>query len=80
MLKQGFHLFLLEYLLQRIYFEVFPAHGEVAGCRVELQTMDRLFELESLDNLVGPVVDDVQPSFFSSRQNIVPLTSQSIDV
>lgn len=80
MFEEGFHLPFLKDLLQGVYLQVFSAHGEVSGRRVELKAMNGLLQLKSIYHFVGSVVDYVEPAFFSSRQDVVPLASHCVDV
>lgn len=80
MFEEGFHLPFLKDLLQGVYLQVFSAHSEVSGCRVELQAMNRLLQLKCIDHFIGSVVDYVQPAFFSSRKDVVSLASHCVDV
>ena len=57
-----------------------PTNSKVIGSWVKLDTMNRLLELKLLDYLIISLIYYVESSLFPTRNNVIALTTYSIDV
>lgn len=55
-------------------------YGKMIGGRIELNAMNRFFQLKSFNYFVIPLVNNVKSSLFPARNNIIAFTTYSIDI
>lgn len=80
MSEYGLHLVSLKDVVKRVYLEILPSHRKVIGDGIELDSMNRLFQLETFHCFVSPLIDHVESALFSSRKDVVTLAGNRIDV
>ena len=80
MSEDGLHFMPLKDVVQRVYLQILPSHRKVIRHRIELNPMNRLFQLEPFHCFVGSLIDYVESSLLSSRKDVVALAGNRIDV
>ena len=80
MSEYGLHLVPLKDVVKWVYLEILSSHCKVIGNRIELDPMNRLFQLEPFHCFVGPLIDHVQSTLLSSWKDVVTLAGHRIDV
>lgn len=70
----------LKDIVKRVYLEILSSHRKVIGDGIELDPMNRLFQLEPFHCLVGPFIDHVESPLLSSRKDVVTLAGDCVDV
>ena len=80
MSEYGLHLVSLKDIVKGVDLEILSSHRKVIGDGIKLDPMNRLFQLETFHCFVGPLIDHVESTLFSSRKDVVALAGNRIDV
>ena len=56
------------------------SNGYMIAVGIELNAMNRSFFLEPFNNFIGPLINNIDPSLLTPRNNIIGLTGDSIDI
>ena len=78
--KDRLHFFIFQYFIERVDLKILPSNCEMVSDWIELDAMNGFLELEFLDHLVCPFINDVESALLSSRYYEIALTGHSIDV
>lgn len=78
--EERLHFVLFESWGETVDLKKLSSNGEVVGNWIKLQSIDGFFHLKLLNNLIIPLINNVEPALFPAWNNIIPLTPQSVNV